>query len=549
MNTEMLYLKPNVVIEPLVDRWYAWAHLVSPATASRNIVKRHLKIINSYIQAPHIHAAAVKNPKMLGGPFMDLEDGRLEDVKSLKADTLAKQEDLIEFSSALDELERVLKEHENGYSLESVYEKVPDILKGYVELIYDLNNNPSYRFFEPLLYNSKYYKPASQSIALWVTENDERPFCLSTPRLDAEDVLHLNIPFSHKGIDELSKMKRTANSLENIAALLGIGEEDMELFSTFFTEEEPPKYEYYTGDKVRMRYFGHACILVETKDVSILIDPLISYYGYDSPVDHFSDVDLPDVIDYVLITHNHQDHVLFETLLPLRHKVKNIIVPRTSSGLLQDPNLKLMFEQIGFDNIVEIDEMQSIRFEDCTMTGLPFTGEHCDLNIKSKICYHVKVEDFSLMFVADSRIIESRLYEHIQQMIGDVDVVFLGMECDGAPLTWLYGPLLPEDISRDKDSSRRLAGSDCQKGMSLVNIFNPREVYVYAMGQEPWVEFISSVKYTDESNPIVQSDRLVETCESRGIIAERLFGEKELFYEKTGQQEEKSDRLVAEESM
>ena len=549
MNTEMLYLKPNVVIEPLVDRWYAWAHLVSPATASRNIVKRHLKIINSYIQAPHIHAAAVKNPKMLGGPFMDLEDGRLEDVKSLKADTLAKQEDLIEFSSALDELERVLKEHENGYSLESVYEKVPDILKGYVELIYDLNNNPSYRFFEPLLYNSKYYKPASQSIALWVTENDERPFCLSTPRLDAEDVLHLNIPFSHKGIDELSKMKRTANSLENIAALLGIGEEDMELFSTFFTEEEPPKYEYYTGDKVRMRYFGHACILVETKDVSILIDPLISYYGYDSPVDHFSDVDLPDVIDYVLITHNHQDHVLFETLLPLRHKVKNIIVPRTSSGLLQDPNLKLMFEQIGFDNIVEIDEMQSIRFEDCTMTGLPFTGEHCDLNIKSKICYHVKVEDFSLMFVADSRIIESRLYEHIQQMIGDVDVVFLGMECDGAPLTWLYGPLLPEDISRDKDSSRRLAGSDCQKGMSLVNIFNPREVYVYAMGQEPWVEFISSVKYTDESNPIVQSDKLVETCESRGIIAERLFGEKELFYEKTGQQEEKSDRLVAEESM
>ena len=455
MNTEMLYLKPNVVIEPLVDRWYAWAHLVSPATASRNIVKRHLKIINSYIQAPHIHAAAVKNPKMLGGPFMDLEDGRLEDVKSLKADTLAKQEDLIEFSSALDELERVLKEHENGYSLESVYEKVPDILKGYVELIYDLNNNPSYRFFEPLLYNSKYYKPASQSIALWVTENDERPFCLSTPRLDAEDVLHLNIPFSHKGIDELSKMKRTANSLENIAALLGIGEEDMELFSTFFTKEEPPKYEYYTGDKVRMRYFGHACILVETKDVSILIDPLISYYGYDSPVDHFSDVDLPDVIDYVLITHNHQDHVLFETLLPLRHKVKNIIVPRTSSGLLQDPNLKLMFEQIGFDNIVEIDEMQSIRFEDCTMTGLPFTGEHCDLNIKSKICYHVKVEDFSLMFVADSRIIESRLYEHIQQMIGDVDVVFLGMECDGAPLTWLYGPLLPEDISRDKDSRDR----------------------------------------------------------------------------------------------
>ncbi|MEL7147717.1 MAG: MBL fold metallo-hydrolase, partial [Bacteroidota bacterium] len=216
MNNKKLYLKPNVVIEPLVDRWYAWAHLISPATASRNIVKRHLKIINSYIQAPHIHAAAVKNPKMLGGPFMDIDNGRLDDVKTLREETLSKQEDLIAFSKALDELEEVLKAHENGYSLESAYDKVPDILKGYVELIYDLNNNPSYRFFEPLLYNSKYYKPESQSIALWVTENDERPFCLSTPRLESENVLHLNIPFSHEGIDELSKMKRTANSLENI---------------------------------------------------------------------------------------------------------------------------------------------------------------------------------------------------------------------------------------------------------------------------------------------------------------------------------------------
>ena len=82
------------------------------------------------------------------------------------------------------------------------------------------------------------------------------------------------------------------------------------------------------------------------------------------------------------------------------------------------------------------------------------------------------------------------------------------------------------------DGSRRLAGSDCNKGMSLVDIFNPKEIYVYAMGQEPWVEFISSVKYTDESNPIVQSDKLVRLCRERGIVAERLFGEKELLYDK-----------------
>jgi hypothetical protein len=82
------------------------------------------------------------------------------------------------------------------------------------------------------------------------------------------------------------------------------------------------------------------------------------------------------------------------------------------------------------------------------------------------------------------------------------------------------------------DGSRRLAGSDCEKGMALVDIFNPKEIYVYAMGMEPWCEFISSIKYTDESNPIVQSDRLVKMCTERGITAERLYGEKELLYDK-----------------
>jgi L-ascorbate metabolism protein UlaG (beta-lactamase superfamily) len=367
---------------------------------------------------------------------------------------------------------------------------------------------------------------------MWLTNNDERPFCLSTPRLTEPDVLSLDVPFDHACIDALAKMKRTANSYSAIKEICGITQEQEPLFKTFFTETPPPPYEKYTGDKIRMRYFGHACILVETKDISILVDPLISYYGYSSDVQHFSDVDLPDTIDYVLITHNHQDHILFETLLPLRHKIKNLIVPRTSSGKLEDPDLKLMFNSIGFNNVMDISEMQTIHFNDAIITGLPFIGEHSDMNILTKACYLVKIGDFKLLFLADSRIVEPRLYELVHKHIGNVDVLFIGMECDGAPLTWLYGPLLTKKLPRDMDGSRRLAGSDCDKGMALIDIFNPKEAYVYAMGQEPWVEFISSIKYTDESNPIVQSDKLVKLCTDRGIIAERLYGEKELLYSK-----------------
>ncbi|MEI2270915.1 MBL fold metallo-hydrolase [Sphingobacterium sp. ML3W] len=528
------YLKPNLVVAPLFDNWYAWTHLISPATAAMNLTGRHLKIMNSFIQSPRIHASAVKNPKMLGGPFMDINPDRVDEIVKLREQTLLNQAKLIEFSESIKTLDLLLKRHKHGYSVELLYNEIPDILKGFIEIVYDLNNNLSFRIYESLLYGSEFYNKRSQSIALWLTENDDRPFCLSTPLLSESNVIHLPVSFDDSGIDKLCSMKRNPGSITDIALEIGVTEDQMDLFETFFTERSHPTYSVYNSDKIRMRYFGHACILIETKEISILVDPLISYYGYESSVDHYSDVDLPDFIDYVLITHNHQDHVVFETLIPLRHKIGKIIVPCTTSGALQDPNLKLTLENTGFKNVIEVKDMEKLVLGDCVLTGIPFIGEHSDLNIQAKSCFHLAISGFTLMFVADSRIIDFKIYEHIEKMVGAIDVIFLGMECDGAPLTWLYGPLLTEDISRENDQSRRLSGSDYRLGVKLVDIFSPKEVYVYAMGQEPWLKFISSIKYTEESNPIIQSNKLVEECLSRGIIAERLFGEKELLYNYSG---------------
>src|SRR5215210_2235577 len=108
MNNEQMYLKPNVVLEPLVDNWYAWSHLVSPATAAMNIVGRHLTIIDSYLSAPEIHAEAVLDPKMRGGPFMDFGGGRVDEVKALQQQTNEKQEKSIQFAKAVKELDRML---------------------------------------------------------------------------------------------------------------------------------------------------------------------------------------------------------------------------------------------------------------------------------------------------------------------------------------------------------------------------------------------------------------------------------------------------------
>ncbi|MGB3469135.1 MAG: MBL fold metallo-hydrolase, partial [Cyclobacteriaceae bacterium] len=176
-------------------------------------------------------------------------------------------------------------------------------------------------------------------------------------------------------------------------------------------------------------------------------------------------------------------------------------------------------------------DMESVTLDKCVITGLPFIGEHSDLDVRSKMCIHVELHNkYRVLFAADSQNVEANVYKKVHAIMGDIDVLFLGMECDGAPLTWLYGPLLPKKMDRDKDQSRRLAGSNCNEGMDLVDQFNPKDVFVYAMGLEPWLEFISSIKYSDESKPIVESNLLVEKCREKGINAERLYGEKTIEY-------------------
>jgi len=526
-NSEELYLRQNVQVEPLIDQWYAWPHLIPPATAARNITERHLKIMDSYINAPQIHANAVKNPKMLGGPFIDYGGKRVDEIRALRDRIKRERSDLIELSAALGALDNMLRETARGYSLQPLYEKVPDILRGYVELTYDLNNHPSFRLIEPLLYRSSYYDRSQQSVMLTTISSDDRPFVLSTPRLESDDSLHLHLPFESPVIDDLFRLKSAPRPWHEIKEMLAIQDSQDGLLRSFLTSERPPAYSAYTGSGVRWRYFGHACILIESQGVTMLFDPVLSY-TYENGISRYTYLDLPDSIDYVLITHNHQDHILFETLLQIRHKVKNIVVPRNSGGRLQDPSLKLLFQNCGFNNIIEINELEEIQAGDVHITGLPFFGEHADLDIQSKMAWLVRIGLHSLLFAADSCNIEPRLYQHLHRVFGDVDALFLGMECDGAPLSWLYGPLLTQKFERAMDESRRLAGSNYEQGMHIINCFNCREAYVYAMGQEPWLNYIMSVKYTEQSKPIVESNRLLKACEENGIIAERLFGEKEI---------------------
>ena len=522
------YLKPTIKIEPLIWQWYAWPYLIPPLTAGCNIVERHLKIMQSYVQNPQIHSQAVKDPKLLGGPFIDLEGQKVEEVKELINQTKIDCEKLITLNNSFKELDRILQTEAQGDSLESLYNRIPISLKGLVELVYDLNNHPSIRLVEPLLYK-KYYSEKHQRIALSEMTSDARKFVLSTPRLDQEDEVYLDIPFSHSNLDALFKLREEPQSWAEIQKIFDVPQSKSTLFQTFFTTtpQSIPNDRDYHEEGVRLRYFGHACILVQTKTTSILFDPVISYPIQGNDVPRYTLADLPSQIDYVVITHNHQDHVMFETLLQLRHKIRNIVFPSNQAGALSDPSIKLILKHTGFASLIELREFDTISLDDGEIISLPFFGEHSDLNIQSKLSYCVNLKGKKFIFAADSNNLDPSLYDHIFEIVGPIDMLFLGMECDGAPLTWLYGPLLSTPLKRTHDRNRTLSGSDFEKAWAIAEKSKCKNAYVYAMGQEPWLNYVMALKYTENSPQIVESNKFIQTCKEKGIEAERLFGKKE----------------------
>ena len=521
------YLKPNVIAEPLINQWYAWSYLIPPATASRYLTHSQFKVMQSFIEAPTVHENTLRDPAMMGGPFIQHPASRVEEVRSLLAKTKNEQGRLLKLSEAIAQLHYQLAAHPAGHSLEPLYDQIPEALRGYVELVYDANNSASIRFIEGLLYRSEYYSPASQSIALRIADCDQRAFVMSTPRLPDDSSLFLSIPFADSRLDRLFQMRHTPDSVRAIAHLLDISPTDRPFFNTLFTAQPPRQPAPYKGEGIRIRYLGHACVLIETAQVSILCDPLVSY-EHPTGMARYSYTDLPDTIDYALITHNHQDHVMLETLLQLRHKIKHIVVPSSQKGSLLDPSLKLALQQIGFSNILTLDELESIALPEGKILSIPVLGEHGDLNIATKNAYWITLKGRSILCAADSNNLDSQLYAHIRHLLGDLDFLFIGMECEGAPFTWAYGPLLSSTTPHQQAQTRRLNGSNAERSLNLVNQLNPQQVYIYAMGQEPWLTYITSINYTPDAAPILESDKLIKACRQQGRLCDRLLGKQQI---------------------
>lgn len=522
----LVYLRPDVKAEPLINGWYAWSFLVSPVTFALVARNLHLRMLDSYLKSPKLHAQAVRNQALKGGMFVDF-GGDPATMHTFVKQSRTALADLLVLADGLTSFDAQLQESADGDSLIGWYPRLPEPLRGRCELVYDRHCRPRLRFIEPLLYASPLYKPELQGFRLSPLEGDGRPFVMSSPRLEDTSSVWLQGAFAAPFWDSLFAMRHTPVSRSAFRRLVGWDRLDSgarRRLDGFVSAQAPRRAadSDVAPGAVRIRYFGHATVLMQTATTSVLTDPIVSY-AQPGGIARFDIDDLPERIDYVLLTHNHQDHVMLETLLQLRHLIGCVVVPRGSNGALIDPSLRHMLQAIGFGNVIELGELDRLALPDGEVLGVPFLGEHGDLDVPSKLAYRVRLGGRACLFAADSNNLEPTLYRHLRPHIGALDQLFIGMECAGAPLSWLYGPLLGKPIERKHDQARRLNGSDAERAWAIVDALQPAEVNVYAMGAEPWLTFISSIEYTSESEAIVESDALIARCRAHGIPAARLF--------------------------
>jgi hypothetical protein len=97
--------------------------------------------------------------------------------------------------------------------------------------------------------------------------------------------------------------------------------------------------------------------------------------------------------------------------------------------------------------------------------------------------------------------------------------------------SWMYGPFAVRRISRQMDQSRKLCSSHFAKCAGMINSLRPQHIYIYSMGREPWLSYITLLDYSGNSKPILEAGRLVDDCRQQGLAVEDLFCKKEMHFE------------------
>jgi L-ascorbate metabolism protein UlaG (beta-lactamase superfamily) len=191
-------------------------------------------------------------------------------------------------------------------------------------------------------------------------------------------------------------------------------------------------------------WFGHSSYFMQLDGKKFLVDPVFS--GHASPIkfttrsfkgsDVYTADDIPG-IDFLLLTHDHYDHLDYKTIVQLKDKVKLVI-----TGLGVGAHL----QRWGYDRnrIVEMDWNEEIKFENFTINTTParhFSGRTFKRNISLWISFVLTTSSTKIFIGGDSGYDTN--FKTIGEKFGLFDLVIL--ESGQYNPYWKFIHMMPEE--------------------------------------------------------------------------------------------------------
>jgi len=203
------------------------------------------------------------------------------------------------------------------------------------------------------------------------------------------------------------------------------------------------------NSKTRFIWFGHSTFLLQTKGKNLLIDPMFGDVPAPNPLlgnKRFSnelpiEIEKLPSIDAVLITHDHYDHLDYESIQKLKDKVKLFFTPL---GI----GIHLLKWGVEKERIIELDWWEEIKFDDLTIRCTPaqhFSGRGISDREKTLWCsWIIQSDDENLFFSGDSGYASH--FKEIGEQYGPFDFAF--MECGQYNNLWPLVHMFPEETAQ-----------------------------------------------------------------------------------------------------
>ena len=216
-------------------------------------------------------------------------------------------------------------------------------------------------------------------------------------------------------------------------------------------------------------WFGHSSYLLQLSGKRFLVDPVF-YKGspvsfFNKPFDGtnvFSPQDMPNV-DFLIITHDHWDHLDYRTVKELKDKVGKIIVPL---GVGED------FEYWGFpvDQLIELDWYESVTLADgFKLNCLPsrhFSGRNLKRNYTLWASYMVETPSNNVFIGGDGGYDDR--FKRFGEMFEKIDYAI--MENGQYNQNWSQIHTLPEQLGLEiKEMNARHAITVHHSKFALAN--------------------------------------------------------------------------------